>query len=96
MNQKTDGASVLVQNFGIGVRQLREEQGWSQERLAQNANLNRSYIGEIERGCATASLVTVEKLAAALQLTPSALMTRGEAISQRNLDRDLALMAIAG
>jgi ribosome-binding protein aMBF1 (putative translation factor) len=88
-------ASALVQSFGIGVRQLREAQGWSQERLAENSNLNRSYIGEIERGCAIASLVTVEKLAAALQLTPSALVTRGETISQMNLVRGIQLMAIA-
>jgi transcriptional regulator with XRE-family HTH domain len=87
--------SPLVQSFGIGVRQLREAQGWSQERLAENSNLNRSYIGEIERGGAIASLVTVEKLAFALKLTPSALVTRGEAISQMNLVRGIKLMAIA-
>ncbi|MGV7210654.1 helix-turn-helix domain-containing protein [Oxalobacteraceae bacterium A2-2] len=75
--------SGLVRGFGIGVRQLREAQGWSQERLAENSNLNRSYIGEIERGRVIASLVTVEKLAAALQLTPSALLTRGENISRQ-------------
>jgi transcriptional regulator with XRE-family HTH domain len=91
-----DISSDLVQSFGIGVRQLREAHGWSQERLAENANLNRSYIGEIERGCAIASLATVEKLAAALQLAPSALLTRGEAISRTNLARGAALMAIAG
>jgi len=94
--QHGDGlASPLVQSFGIGVRQLREAQGWSQERLAENSNLNRSYIGEIERGCAIASLVTVEKLASALKLTPSALVTRGEAISQMNIVRGIKLMAIA-
>ncbi|MQA41934.1 helix-turn-helix domain-containing protein [Rugamonas aquatica] len=76
-------ASALVQSFGIGVRQLREAQGWSQERLAENSNLNRSYIGEIERGCVIASLATVAKLAAALKLTPSALVTYGESISRR-------------
>jgi transcriptional regulator with XRE-family HTH domain len=53
------------------VRRLREAQGWSQERLAEHANLNRSYIGEIERGVVIASLLTVEKLAGALQVTPS-------------------------
>ena len=74
-------ASVLVAGFGVGVRQLREAQGWSQERLAEHANLNRSYIGEIERGCVIASLLTVEKLAAALQLTPSALLTHCESAS---------------
>lgn len=72
-------ASALVQSFGIGVRQLREAQGWSQERLAENSNLNRSYIGEIERGVVIASLLTVEKLATALQLTPAELLTHGEA-----------------
>ncbi|MBA5688386.1 helix-turn-helix transcriptional regulator [Duganella sp. LX47W] len=68
----------LVQEFGLGVRRLREAQGWSQERLAENSNLNRSYIGEIERGSAIASLLTVEKLAAALNLTPSELLMHGE------------------
>jgi transcriptional regulator with XRE-family HTH domain len=51
------------------VRRLREAQGWSQERLAEHADLNRSYIGEIERGVVIASLLTVEKLAGALQVT---------------------------
>ncbi|WP_343583673.1 helix-turn-helix transcriptional regulator [Herbaspirillum sp.] len=87
--------SALVQSFGIGVRQLRRARGWSQERLAENSNLNRSYIGEIERGTAIASLVTVEKLANALTLSPSELVTRGEHISQQNLVRGLKLMAIA-
>jgi len=92
------GASVpsaLVVSFGIGVRQLREAQGWSQEKLAENSNLNRSYIGEIERGRVIASLITVEKLALALKLAPSALLTRGEAITQMNFVRGMSLMAIA-
>ncbi|MRW90427.1 helix-turn-helix domain-containing protein [Duganella sp. FT80W] len=78
MNAPASLSSALVQGFGLGVRQLREAQGWSQERLAENSNLNRSYIGEIERGVVIASLVTVEKLASALKLTPSALLTYGE------------------
>lgn len=88
-------SSTLVQSFGIGVRQLRKARGWSQERLAENSNLNRSYIGEIERGRVIASLLTVEKLAAALKVPPSALLTRGEAISQSKLLRGTELMAIA-
>jgi ribosome-binding protein aMBF1 (putative translation factor) len=97
MRQQDNSAisSALVQNFGIGVRQLRAAQGWSQETLAENSNLNRSYIGEIERGCAIASLVTVEKLAAALKLTPSALLKHSESISQINIVRGISLMAIA-
>ncbi|WP_420992206.1 helix-turn-helix domain-containing protein [Cupriavidus sp. 30B13] len=56
----------LVRTLGTAVRQLREAHAWSQEELAEHAGLNRSYIGEIERGSAVASIVTVEKLAAAL------------------------------
>ena len=77
------GASALVQGFGLGVRRLREARGWSQERLAENSDLNRSYVGEIERGSVIASLATVEKLAIALKLTPSALLTHGEAAGSR-------------
>ena len=73
------GRGSLVQSFGADVRALRLAHGWSQERLAEKSNLNRSYIGEIERGSVIASLVTLEKLAAALKLTPSALLGRSEA-----------------
>jgi transcriptional regulator with XRE-family HTH domain len=87
--------SALVQSFGISVRQLREAQGWSQERLAENSNLNRSYIGEIERGCVIASLVTLEKISTALRLAPSALVTHSEDVARRNLVRGIELTAIA-
>lgn len=64
--------------FGHAVRALRESRHWSQERLAEQADLNRSYLGELERGGATPSLLTVLKLASALQVTPSALVARCE------------------
>ncbi|MEM5404723.1 helix-turn-helix domain-containing protein [Paraburkholderia sp. EG287A] len=57
--------SAIVHDFGATVRRLREAQAWSQERLAEHAGLNRTYVGEIERGTAIASIVTVEKLALA-------------------------------
>jgi transcriptional regulator with XRE-family HTH domain len=76
-------SSALVQGFGLGVRQLREARGWSQERLAEHSDLNRSYVGEIERGSVIVSLATVEKLAAALKLAPSALLTHGESLGSR-------------
>ena len=41
---------ALGERFGTAVRQLREARGGSQERLAGLADLNRSYMGEIERG----------------------------------------------
>ncbi|MFM0501609.1 helix-turn-helix domain-containing protein [Paraburkholderia caffeinilytica] len=60
--------SVLVRDFGAAVRRLREASGWSQEQLAEYAGLNRSYVGEIERGSAIASIVTLDKLARAFNV----------------------------
>ena len=68
----------LITYFGLTVRSSREERGWSQELLAEKADLNRSYLGEIERGSVTPSLVTVAKLAGALDLSPSRLLDRCE------------------
>ncbi|PLZ03867.1 XRE family transcriptional regulator [Burkholderia sp. WAC0059] len=66
--------SALVRNFGVAVRQLREAHAWSQEQLAEYAGLNRSYVGEIERGTAIASLVTLGKLAEAFGVSAAALL----------------------
>jgi XRE family transcriptional regulator, regulator of sulfur utilization len=69
----------LCAQFGAVVRSLREAQALSQEQLAERADLNRSYIGEIERGVAMPSLATVVKLAAALGVSSSTLLARYEA-----------------
>jgi XRE family transcriptional regulator, regulator of sulfur utilization len=71
-------ADALGRSFGSGVRQLREAQGWSQEQLAEQAGLNRSYVGEVERGDVSVSLTTVAKLAHAFGLAPSALVGHAE------------------
>jgi ribosome-binding protein aMBF1 (putative translation factor) len=87
--------TTLVKGFGIAVRQSRDALGWSQERLSEHSDLNRSYVGEVERGCVIASLVTIEKLAGALGVTPSTLVMRGEHVHQANLVRGIQLAAIA-
>jgi transcriptional regulator with XRE-family HTH domain len=66
------------ERFGAVIRQLRESRGWSQEHLAGNASLNRSYMGEIERATAVPSLATAEKLALALEVALSDLISRCE------------------
>lgn len=71
-------SGALALRFGLVVRHLREERGWSQEEFAEYADLNRGYIGEIERGGSMPSLVTVGKLALALGLRPSRLISRFE------------------
>ncbi len=85
----------LVNSLGVAVRQLRERQGWSQEVLALHADLNRSYVGELERGQAIPSLVTLQKLAYAFGISLSGLVAHGERIAQSRLTRGLQLAAIA-
>ncbi|WP_321915555.1 MULTISPECIES: helix-turn-helix transcriptional regulator [unclassified Paraburkholderia] len=69
--------SAIVHDFGASVRRLREAHAWSQERLAEHAGLNRTYVGEIERGAAIASIVTAEKLARALGVDIGDLLAGG-------------------
>lgn len=73
----------LSGRFGLTLRQLREAHGWSQEHLAEVADLNRSYVGEVERGRAVPSLLTVEKLAVALGIRLSAMLAQCETIQNQ-------------
>ena len=52
--------------LGHRIRQLRHAKGWSQERLAERADLDRSYVAGIEVGTRNPSLKALDRLAAAL------------------------------
>ena len=56
------------------LRRLRAERGLSQEELAHRAGLNRNYVGMIEREENAATVDTMEQLAAALGVGPTALI----------------------
>lgn len=68
--KKTDPLIQLGQN----IRKLREAKGLSQERLAEVADLHRTYVGAIERGERNVSLRNIVCLAKALDVTPSRLL----------------------
>jgi transcriptional regulator with XRE-family HTH domain len=70
--------SNIAVYFGRMVKRLREEARYSQEALADKANLNRTYLGEVERGVAVPSLTTINKIAAALNLSTSQLIALSE------------------
>jgi transcriptional regulator with XRE-family HTH domain len=59
--------------FGKAVRQKRHKLGVSQEALADLCELDRTYIGGIERGERNVALVNIEKIARALRLSLSQL-----------------------
>lgn len=61
--------------FGTKMRSLRKEKGLSQEALADIAGMHRTYIGAIERGEQNVSLDNINKIAKALKVKPSDLMS---------------------
>ncbi|HET8887680.1 MAG TPA: helix-turn-helix transcriptional regulator [Candidatus Angelobacter sp.] len=56
------------------MRQLRDEQGWSQEGFAHEGGLGRSFTGAIERGEKDIRLSTLFKIARALGVSLSQLL----------------------
>lgn len=53
-------------HFGLRLKDLRKKRGWSQEDLALEAGMDRSYVGDIERGARNISLINICKLARTL------------------------------
>lgn len=60
--------------FGQHLASLRRAQGMSQENLALESGLARSYLGGVERGQRNLALVNICRLAQALDLPPSQLL----------------------
>lgn len=59
--------------FGRQVALLRREAGLSQEALAFESGLARSYLGGVERGQRNVSLVNICRIASALKVGPARL-----------------------
>ena len=60
--------------FGRNLRRLRLAKGLSQEALAYEAGIDRTYVSALERGVYSASIDMVAKLAAVLEVEPTALI----------------------
>ena len=70
--------------FAANLRRLRHEKGLSQDDLAYEAEVSRSYLSQLEKGAFYASLKIVGKLAEALGVEPAELLRRGGAEAQRD------------
>lgn len=60
--------------FGETVRALRQIRSLSQEELAAMADLDRTYLGGVERGERNVSLRNIVRIASALGVQPAALL----------------------
>jgi len=56
------------------VRQSRMAKGLSQEKLAELANVHRTYLGDVERGLRNVALVNMHRIASALEQPLSSLV----------------------
>ncbi|HHV48720.1 MAG TPA: helix-turn-helix transcriptional regulator [Rhodocyclaceae bacterium] len=63
--------------LAANLKRLRAERGWSQEQLAHEAGLHRTFVAHVERKMRNISIDNIERLARALGVSPSALLAEG-------------------
>lgn len=63
-----------LKKVGISIRQARKEKGLSQESLALISDIDRSYVGGVERGERNISIINLKKIADALKIPISQLL----------------------
>ena len=64
----------IRKQVGLNVRRLREARGLSQEELAFQAELHRTYISGVERGVRNPTITVLAKIAQALKVGPDQLL----------------------
>jgi transcriptional regulator with XRE-family HTH domain len=64
----------LGETVARNIRRVRRERGLSQEELASLVNINRNYVGMIERQENSPTIDMIERIAKALQVPPAQLL----------------------
>ena len=65
----------VLRAFGLSVKRYREAVKLTQEQLAEKADLDRTYLSDVERGTRNLGIKNVVRLATALGITAAELMT---------------------
>lgn len=81
MAHSTDDGEMVRERqaaFAARVRELRHAKGWSQEELADEAGLHRTYVSSVERGKRNISLANIHAIADALGVEAKDLLGDGE------------------
>lgn len=64
----------ILKKVGKRIREIRQKKGLSQEVLAHEAGLDRSYVGSVERGERNISIINLHRIAKALDVEPFELL----------------------
>ena len=75
----------IAEAFGRVLREAREEAGLSQEKLAFESSIDRTFVSMLERGIRQPSLTTIFQLSEALEISPEEVV----APTSKKLDRAL-------
>jgi transcriptional regulator with XRE-family HTH domain len=65
----------FLEQIGNRIRELRTKADLSQEKLAFTCNLDRTYIGSVERGERNISVINLRKIAKSLNINPADLLS---------------------
>lgn len=63
-----------LRKFGQRLAEIRKARGWSQDKLALESGLARSYLGGVERGQRNIAVLNILKLARTLECEPGDLL----------------------
>lgn len=70
-SRRLAGVQPVYRQLGRAIRETRQAKGLTQDQVADLAGLNRSHVGEIERGEANVTIQTLKTLADTLGVTVS-------------------------
>lgn len=64
----------IHEHLARNLRRLRQARDWSQEDLAHEAGIHRTYVSDLERAARNPSISIIERLATALGVKPGKLL----------------------